>query len=130
MHQGVDSGLAAAVAGVTAVQEERDALGDSRARAAMATCFEPAHRLALEAAAGRDDPRLMAELLEVLRSQAMPVAIRQPAECGAPAAVVTLPPPPFVVMPWGTIACGPHLAYRQGIRRATAHLALGVADPE
>lgn len=72
--------LPCAVAAITTGQEHSRVAGDSEDRAARRRQQGDVTALALRCAAATGDPRVMAEMLEVIRAQAMPVAA--PAEPG------------------------------------------------
>lgn len=66
--------MAAAVAAVTMAEDLTRSAVDSEDRALRREVARTIMRPALQAAAALEDPRLMAEVLEVVRAQAMPVA--------------------------------------------------------
>ncbi|HOF63165.1 MAG TPA: hypothetical protein PLL54_02585 [Dermatophilaceae bacterium] len=132
-----------AVAAVTANQELRRGLGHVGDRQAYHQRAAKLVTIAVDAAEGLGDPRLMAELLEVLRAQAMPdvdvsaevasapipallsaLMLAQPSVAPVTDSVVHLPPTPLIVMPWGGIALGPWLAYEPDPSRGQERIVL------
>jgi hypothetical protein len=133
------------IAAVTSLHDVGDALGHVHDRLAWQARMAMIVSAAVDSAERQRNPRLMAELLEVLRSQGMPIVTAASETLGddpmasvwaalmAPHlsdptperdALVELPAPPFVVMPWGSIALGPWLAYDKAIPRTQAQLTL------
>ncbi|MEI2826412.1 MAG: hypothetical protein V9F04_08345 [Dermatophilaceae bacterium] len=135
-----------AVAAVTANQELQRGLGNVEDRQAYHQRAARVVAVAIDSAERLGDPRLMAELLEVLRAQAMPdvdlsaeiasgpipdllSALLGPASSLASPSSdrdpnVNLPPTPLIVMPWGGIALGPWLAYLPDQSRAVERILL------
>lgn len=116
--------LPAAVAAVSTAADLTHGPIDSHDRAARRRHVGQVLHLALRAAAGTGDPGVLAEMLEVIRAQGMPVATRaEPGWAGPFAALlaalqstlpavgtdadpiaVRLPVTPLIVMPWGSVA--------------------------
>ncbi|MEV8375220.1 hypothetical protein AB0P21_20975 [Kribbella sp. NPDC056861] len=146
--------IEAAVVAVTASQELRFARVDSGDRLAFAGMHAEAHQWAIEAAEELQDPYLMAELLEVLRAQAMPhvsagretaggplgsllgamlvadesrdgASAKAPDAAGTQSPGVELSPPPLILMPWGAVALARWLSYPPDVHRYSGRLDLG-----
>ncbi|MEV6409921.1 hypothetical protein [Kribbella sp. NPDC051718] len=133
--------LEAAVVALTAAQELEYAKADSSDRLSFAGLHENVRGWAIDAAEELRDPRLMAELLEVLRARAIPyvsangqaagplgsllgaaLAAIETAEPTAPG--MELPPPPLIVMPWGSVALSRWLSYPSGVARCSGRVGL------
>ncbi|WP_328328572.1 hypothetical protein OHA70_03865 [Kribbella sp. NBC_00382] len=132
----------AAVVALTAAQELECAKADSSDRLAFAGLHGDVRDWAIEAAEELRDARLMAELLEVLRAQAVPyvsangqtagplgsllgavlTVVEPQAEPATPG--VELPPPPYIVMPWGSIALARWLSYPPDVERDSGRVGL------
>jgi hypothetical protein len=142
--------IEAAVVALTAAQELECAKADSSDRRSFAGLHEDVREWAIEAAEQLRDPRLMAELLEVLRAQAIPYVSANGGTAGplgsllgavlvavetqaTPVAIeaaepttpgVEVPPPPFIVMPWGSIALARWLSYPPDVERCSGRVGL------
>lgn len=76
--------MEAAIVALTAIQELRYARADSGDRDQLSTYYASAHRLAIEAAEAMENPELMAETLEVIRTQAVPFVNEDSSTMGGP----------------------------------------------
>lgn len=133
--------IEAAVVALTAAQELEFSKADSSDRLSFAGLHEDVRGWAIDAADELGDPRLMAELLEVLRAQAIPYVSANGRASGplgsllgaALAAIETteptapgaeLPPPPLIVMPWGSVALSRWLSYPADVARCSGRVGL------
>ncbi|GAA1612995.1 MULTISPECIES: hypothetical protein [Kribbella] len=135
-----------ALAALTIAQEFRYAKGDSKDRSAVASYVVTGNEYAVEAVAALGDCALMAELLEVIRAQAVPYVSDDPDVAVGPLAsmltdvldghdpatddgrrtsAVLLSPPPLILMPWGSVAMAPWLQYDPSLARPVGRLILG-----